>query len=438
MQTTAPAQDRQRNRHRPDTIARGVTGAVVLVVLLLAAPPLSNAQNPDAQNAEQIKRQLDSLTDQIGQEKQQESHLNQEARRLAAEEQTLRDRIIAAARRSQDLESALTRLEQDISGLAKREAEAKTRLESKAGQHVDILMALQRLANTPPEILMALPRGPQDQLRTASVLKAALPAVDHHARLLKNEIAGIAVLREALVNKQAELAKTTRELGEEHLGLETLLAQKRSLRRLTDKAFDQTRREVAMLANEAKSLSGLLNKLNRFKGVVPAPRERPHRAPESGPGAARKDLVSAAVLMGGTVRPLREVKGQLPPPARGRLTTKFGERRATGGPVEGVKSQGVELKTRINARVVAPYQGRIVYAGPFRGYRLLLIIEHDGGYHSLLAGLARIDSRLGQWVLAGEPVGAMGEQERVLYLEMRQQGKPFDPLPWLESHYDEG
>ena len=140
--------------------------------------------------------------------------------------------------------------------------------------------------------------------------------------------------------------------------------------------------------------------------------------------------------MGGTVRSLREVKGRLPPPARGQLTTRFGERRETGGPVTGIKSQGIELKTRTNARVVAPYQGRIVYAGPFRGYRLLLIIEHDGGYHSLLAGLARIDSQLGQWVLGAEPVGTMGEQERILYLEMRQGGEPFDPLPWLASRYD--
>ena len=193
-----------------------------------------------------------------------------------------------------------------------------------------------------------------------------------------------------------------------------------------------------MLAGEAKSLSGLLDKLSRLKGAVPAPRARPRLADENEPGGTRRDLVSASLLMGGAVRSLRELKGQLLTPVRGKLTTKFGERRETGGRVEGIKSQGIELKTRINARVIAPYQGRIVYAGPFRGYRLLLIIEHDGGYHSLLAGLARIDSQPDQWVLAGEPVGAMSAKERILYLEMRQGGTPFDPLPWLESRYDEG
>ena len=235
MQATAPAHNPRRNRHCPDKTAHYVRGVMLFAVLLLAAPAL-----PDAQNAEQIKRQLKVLTDQIGQEKKQESHLDQESRRLAAEERVLRDQIIAGARRSQDLESALTRLEHDISDLTKREAAAKTRLDGKAAQHVDILMALQRLANTPPEILMALPRGPQDQLRTASILKAALPAVDQHARLLRHEIADIAVLRMELVNKKADLAKTTIDLGEEHLRLEDLLAQKRALRQLTDKAFDQT------------------------------------------------------------------------------------------------------------------------------------------------------------------------------------------------------
>jgi len=92
----------------------------------------------------------------------------------------------------------------------------------------------------------------------------------------------------------------------------------------------------------------------------------------------------------------------------------------------------MKLETAPGAQVVAPFEGRIVYAGNFRGYGELLIIEHGEGYHSLLSGLARIDSAMGQWVVSGEPVGVMGRSDRgnpVLYVELRRNGHPINPLP---------
>jgi septal ring factor EnvC (AmiA/AmiB activator) len=83
--------------------------------------------------------------------------------------------------------------------------------------------------------------------------------------------------------------------------------------------------------------------------------------------------------------------------------------------------------------VVAPWDGRVEFAGPFRGYGQILIIEHGDGYHSLLAGLERIDVAVGQALVAGEPVGVVksGEGKPSLYLELRRHGQPIDPLPWL-------
>ncbi len=85
--------------------------------------------------------------------------------------------------------------------------------------------------------------------------------------------------------------------------------------------------------------------------------------------------------------------------------------------------------------MVAPYDGRVLFAGPFRGYGQILIIEHDDGYHSLLAGLDRLDVSVGQWLVTGEPVGTMpkGEDKPRLYLELRHDGQPINPLPWLAT-----
>ena len=89
--------------------------------------------------------------------------------------------------------------------------------------------------------------------------------------------------------------------------------------------------------------------------------------------------------------------------------------------------------------VVAPLAGTVVFAGPFKGYGKLLIIKHGRGYHTLLAGLARIEARVGDKLLSGEPIGAMATQAGIanqLYLELRHSGRPINPLPWLAANND--
>ena len=122
-------------------------------------------------------------------------------------------------------------------------------------------------------------------------------------------------------------------------------------------------------------------------------------------------------------------------PVRGQLVLAYGQRAIGADSV----SKGISIQTRTQAQVVAPYDGQIVYAGEFRGYGQILIIEHGGRYHTLLAGLERIDAGAGQWILAGEPIGVMGssqEQFPELYLELRHAGQPVNPLPWLATTDD--
>jgi len=127
--------------------------------------------------------------------------------------------------------------------------------------------------------------------------------------------------------------------------------------------------------------------------------------------------------------PRPPVKSSLPYPAHGDVIARYG-----AGKDGGQKSLGASIRTRERAQVVAPRRGEVVFAGPFRGFGQLLILEHDGGYHSLLSGFSRIDAQVGQNVLAGEPVGVMGnvaESATILYIEIRQDRQPIDPIPWL-------
>ncbi|MEK9724201.1 MAG: peptidoglycan DD-metalloendopeptidase family protein, partial [Rhodospirillaceae bacterium] len=132
---------------------------------------------------------------------------------------------------------------------------------------------------------------------------------------------------------------------------------------------------------------------------------------------------------GYTGRPFDVAKGRLPFPAIGKAVASYGQPIA-----QGRTHKGLTLETAQAAQVIAPYEGNVAFAGPFRGYGELLIIEHNGGYHTLLAGMARIDVAVGQWVLVGEPVGTMGREGArtpALYLEIRRKGQPINPLPWL-------
>ncbi len=130
----------------------------------------------------------------------------------------------------------------------------------------------------------------------------------------------------------------------------------------------------------------------------------------------------------------------MPFPAAGEVVLRFGDNQPAGN------AQGIRIRTLSGGQVIAPFDGRIIYAGVFRNYGQLLIIAHGDGYHTLLAGLGRIDGLVGQWVLAGEPLGIMPQTRLAstesdvspggpeLYLEIRRRGTPVNPLPWLTKN----
>ena len=109
----------------------------------------------------------------------------------------------------------------------------------------------------------------------------------------------------------------------------------------------------------------------------------------------------------------------------------------------GGTQKGLSIAARAGAQITSPCDGWVVYAGPFRSYGQLLILNAGGGYHVLLAGMERTSVDLGQFVLTGEPVAVMGGgshgirgrqrpglKQPVLYVEFRKDGTPIDPSPW--------
>jgi septal ring factor EnvC (AmiA/AmiB activator) len=186
------------------------------------------------------------------------------------------------------------------------------------------------------------------------------------------------------------------------------------------------------LAQQVDNLKDLIAKLEQ--GLDPTTRE----VREAGRSDSRPAL--SAFRDPGRLAPavaFASLRGRVPIPVNGVKLKEFGAPDASGG-----SEKGISIATRAGAQVTAPADGWVVYAGPFRSYGQLLILNVGGGYHVLLAGMDRISVDLGQFVLTGEPVAVMGNgshiaailatgsSQPVLYVEFRKDGVPVDPGPW--------
>jgi septal ring factor EnvC (AmiA/AmiB activator) len=392
-------------------IAAAGAFALALISGAAAEPPIERGGDP-----------LRHVEDAIAAEEQRLKSLSLQAQDLAAEIDRLQRELVDAAAEVQRREVELAQLDRDVQAL---EATRASKLAVLADQRSDlgaILAALQRLSMQPREALILGYQSPRDMVLSAELLNYALPGMEAKASRLKRELDDIQRLRNDAERQRREIATATTSLRGAREAIKRLVDLKAGLRRTTEEEQAATTQRVQELAAQAKDLRELL-------AALPAMPTAPQIKPEEGTAAT-----APAVLR---LEPPQDLKAfprrrdGVIPPVVGRLVTSFGQAAE-----EGTTSQGIVIETLPGAQVVAPHDGQAVFRGPFRSYGELLIIEHRNGYHTLLAGLGRTDIVVGQWLLAGEPVGVMDVLESGrprLYVEFRRYGNPIDPWPWLEA-----
>ncbi len=387
-------------------------GLVVAAAWLVLVPVAAGGGDDAGKRLEEVERAL-------GRSREAQRELQLRAVDLDQETAGLRRRLVAAAKDIQDHEAKVSRLESELDRLSVTETVKLRRLKTQRGRFARVLMAVQRLASHPPEALIAQPLSPSDTVRGAILLRAAVPEIERRAGRLRGELDELAWARDEMTARRAELAAAAGALNQLRARLDKLLAEKNRLRRRTAAEERKAGRRVEELALKAEDLRDLMVRLEKDR----LEQEKKNRQ------AATKSRLPPPPP--GLSAPISKARGRLPYPAVGRLVGAYGQATATG-----LTRKGIDIATRPGAQVVATYDGRVVFAGAFRGYGQLLIIEHGEGYHSLLAGLARIDGVVGQWVLGGEPVGVMGRPDSgnpTLYVELRRNGQPINPLPWLAA-----
>jgi septal ring factor EnvC (AmiA/AmiB activator) len=418
---------------------------VALSAMVLTVSPVSAAKD------DTLGRQLEAVERKLQQDRDRVRALQEGAVKLAGEIEELRAEMISAAKKVQGHESEMSAKAQRLAALEARAEVKQARLAQRRGQLAGTLAALQRLALHPQEAVIAHPMPSNDTVRSVILLRTTVPRLEQRAARLQIELTQLAALRRDIVDQRARLATAGVALANERRRLAKLLSRKARLHEQTAAERAAVQNHMRVLGDEAKDLRDLLARLERDRvtpepavPIVPtAPTEPPATArrdtdvvrltPPAPQPDATPDRTQTALLLPpvGAIQPFSTARGRLVLPARGQIIRRYGQKSGLG-----TRNKGLRIRTRSEAQVVAPYDGQIVFAGPFRGYGLMLIIKHSEGYHSLLAGLSRLDGVPGQWILAGEPVGVMGSPKDggpVLYVELRHNGQPINPLPWLAA-----
>ncbi|MCB2100191.1 MAG: peptidoglycan DD-metalloendopeptidase family protein [Rhodobacterales bacterium] len=402
--------------------------ALLLAVPLAVAPAAAWAKTDG----------LDALNRKMEREQDRKAALDRQARALAEDARAAKDELLRTAAAVQDLEQEATRIEGLIADLAREQDRLLSRLGERRRQAAGVLDALQRLARHPPEALFLRPGSAADTVRGAILLRASVPRIERRVRSLRVDLDALRDTRHAADERRQELAAALARLAGRRTALDDLMRRKDAAAARADSRRQAAERRLAALSRQAGSLRDLMDGLAAERNIrKPQRKPDPDVAPDTAPGAGaaeppvpRESVAKAPV--GGT--PISQARGRLAMPVTGPVVSVYGQ--STG---QGQTAKGLTIRARGGATVVAPYDGQVVFAGPFRGYGRLLIIEHGEGYHSLLAGMSRIDGVIGQWVLAGEPVGEMdgsGGEKPVLYVELRRNGRPINPLPWLAARKD--
>jgi murein hydrolase activator len=306
---------------------------------------------------------------------------------------------------------------------------------------------LQRIALHPPVALIALPASPADTIRSALLLRGTVPEIETRAQVLREDIRALSEIRAAITAARQKIQFEQRDLASERRALAGLTSKKLNLAKTTSIAQQKLGKRAQALGSKAKNLKDLVTRLA-------ADRQKKARAD----ALKKKQARTANKVTRPVLTPNRKIvtsapKGRIPNtraektqtaslprfprrglPVAGRIAVSFGGRDHNGQ-----KSRGISIRARPNATVIAPSSGKVVFAGPFRGLGNLLIIEYGRQYHLLLGRLERIDVPVGEKVLAGEPVGIIPSTEltsTTLYLELRRNGRPINPLPWLAARRD--
>lgn len=380
-------------------------------------------------------RELQAARDAQRKSIEAESALKRDIEQIGVDRRKLNQDLIDTAARLRGVETKIAASQARLKPLDEKERGVQASLDGRRAVIGEVLAALQRIGRRPPPAILASPEDALQSVRTAMVLGAVLPEMRQEVDKLARDLTELLTLRKQIATERDRLTSEVAALETDNVRMNVLIVERQKQQAEREKALVAEGARASELAQQVDNLKDLIGRLEQ--ALDPAIRDARE--------AARSDSRPAlsAFRDPGRLTPavaFASLRGHVPIPVNGVKLKAFGAPDGAGG-----LEKGVSIATRAGAQVTAPADGWVVYAGPFRSYGQLLILNVGGGYHALLAGMDRISVDLGQFVLAGEPVAVMGNgshiaailatgsSQPVLYIEFRKDGVPVDPGPWWAS-----
>lgn len=377
-----------------------------LVSLLFALPAHAQETTPARHPSAQIEQERKDT-------EAKKAELEEQSKKLGEDMKSTQKQLVGIAADVKKNEARLNELEKRMGDNRIEQDEIQARLKKDKNSIGNLVLALERLDRTPPEAILARPGAPLETAQSAMLLQSILPNIYGRAESLKKDLTRLDALLKELEEDQAEVKSTALALAAKQDEIGALLKRRKSLYSQTQtdiREQESTLREISARAKNLRDLVARIEQQEEEFRTQALARER-----EGG------ETVRASALR---ATPIPK-PGEAQLPVSGLIRVGYKQTDDIGA-----ESQGLTIEGRPGALVVSPMGGVVRYAGYFKNYGQIIIVEHQKDYHSLIAGLARIDTVVGQSVAAGEPVGTLaksGGERPTLYYELRLDGEPVNP-----------
>lgn len=430
------------------TLGLSIIGALLFINCFLSAANAQQAASPLNSKLVENAKKLDEIRKKITVSESRKSELAADIDKIEKDRATINRQLIETSTRTRTLEGEIDKTGLRIEELGQEEYSLRQSLRGRRSLLSEVLAALQRMGQKPPPALLVSPEDALSSVRSAILLGAVVPEIRAETSILFSELAELSKVRNTIIENQANLLASLQTQAEEEERLDLLLDEKQKIASEARSQLVKESAKIAELAANATSLNRLIDQLEgeieSAKKAADAARladEKQRQEKQQRIALGRQEIEKPDFSDASRLQPaigFADARGLLPRPVSGVEITSFGQEGQFG-----VISNGLSVATRTSARIIAPADAWVVYAGPFRSYGQLLILNAGSGYHVVLAGMEKIYVGLGQFVLTGEPVGIMGSQKLasstvgnvgstrpVLYVEFRKDGKSIDPSPW--------
>eukprot|EP01037_Dinobryon_pediforme_P016668 gene16668-16848_t len=383
--------------------------------LLGACPSKAEVATPAVDEQAKHQTELQGVEDTIKASEAQRQKIEAEIAAAREDREKLNAALIESNTKVQADEDKVHSVEVRLDTMKGSEDAIRRSLESRRGVIGEVLAALQRMGRSPPPAILVRPQDMLGAVRTAMMLGAVLPDLKAETEALAGDLNELVRLKAAISAEKASFDAELMSLNDERLRLSALIAARQASLNEAQDALNAEQVRAADLVKQATSLKDLISQMESASAAAAQAAEAARKADE-----AQKIKLAALALKQQDISalpppfrdrsrtapalPFSAVKAMLPLPAAGEMVKAFGIPDGLGG-----TEKGISLSTRAGASVSSPTDGWISYAGPFRSYGQLLIINAGGGYYVLLAGMDKINVRVGQFVQVGEPVANMGD-----------------------------